>query len=355
MRCCTIARFCADSHGGNSVIRGLVIGGVAAALAFIASASATTLDEVKKKGFVQCGVSQGLKGFSSPDDKGVWTGMDVDLCRGIAAAIFNDPAKVKFTPLSAKERFTALQSGEIDVMSRTTTWSLSRDTTMGFDFRAVTYYDGQGLMVRKSLGIKSAKQLDGASVCILMGYSSTLTLADYFRANNMKYESITFEKDDELVAAYDAGRCDTYTSDISGLFANRLTLKNPDEHMVLPEIISKEPLGAVVRHGDNQWGDIVSWTLYAMVNAEELGVDSKNVTAMLDSANPEISRLLGKEGSYGEGLGLSNEWAYQIIARVGNYAEIFERNVGKESPLGIPRGLNALWTRGGIMYAPPIR
>ncbi|MEQ1888835.1 MAG: amino acid ABC transporter substrate-binding protein [Alphaproteobacteria bacterium] len=328
---------------------------IAALISFASSVSAATLDDVKKKGFVQCGVSQGLKGFSSPDDKGGWTGIDVDLCLAIASAIFGDPEKVKFTPLSAKERFTALQSGEIDVLSRNTTWALSRDTALGFDFRAVTYYDGQGFMVRKSSGVKSARDLDGATVCVLMGTSTSLTLADYFRSNNMKYEPITFEKDDEVVAAYESGRCDTYTTDSSGLYANRLTLKDPQEHIVLPEIISKEPLGAVVRHGDNQWGDVVSWSLYAMLNAEELGVNSTNAAGMRESENPEIRRLLGTEGKFGEGLGLSDDWAYNIIAKVGNYAEIFERNVGKGSPLAIPRGLNALWTQGGIQYAPPVR
>lgn len=332
-----------------------VIGAVAAVVMYSAAASAATLDDVKKKGFVQCGVSQGLKGFSSPDDKGGWTGIDVDLCRAIAAAIFGDADKVKFTPTSAKERFTALQSGEIDVLSRNTTWAVSRDTAQGFDFRGVTYYDGQGFMVRKSSGIKSARELDGATVCVLMGTSTSLTLGDYFRSHNMKYEAITFEKDDEVVGAYESGRCDTYTTDSSGLYANRLTLKEPSEHVVLPEIISKEPLGAVVRHGDNQWGDIVSWALYAMLNAEELGVNSANVAVMRESDNPEIRRLLGSEGKFGAGMGLGDDWAYNIIAKVGNYAEIFERNVGKDSPLGIPRGLNALWTQNGIQYAPPIR
>ncbi len=326
-----------------------------AAIGFASAAMAGTLDDVKKKGFVQCGVSQGLKGFSSPDDKGNWTGIDVDFCKGVAAAVFGDQTKIKFTPLSAKERFTALQSGEIDVLSRNTTWALSRDTSLGFDFRAVTYYDGQGFMVRKNSGLKSALELDGATVCVLMGTSTSLTLADYFRANKMKYESVTFEKDDEVLAAYESGRCDAYTSDRSGLYGNRLALKKPDDNFVLPEIISKEPLGAVVRHGDNQWGDIVSWTLYAMVNAEELGVDSKNVQARLEDPNPEIRRLLGKEGSFGEAMGLSNEWAYHVISQVGNYAEIYERNVGMGSPLGIPRGINALWKQGGIVYAPPIR
>lgn len=326
-----------------------------AAIGFASAAVAGTLDDVKKKGFVQCGVSQGLKGFSSPDDKGNWTGIDVDFCRAVAAAVFGDQTKIKFTPLSAKERFTALQSGEIDVLSRNTTWALSRDTSLGFDFRAVTYYDGQGFMVRKNSGLKSALELDGATVCVLLGTSTNLTLADFFRANKMKYESVTFEKDDEVLAAYESGRCDAYTSDRSGLYGNRLALKNPDDNFVLPEVISKEPLGAVVRHGDNQWGDIVSWTLYAMVNAEELGVDSKNVQAKLDDPNPEIRRLLGKEGSFGEGMGLTNEWAYHVISQLGNYAEMYERNVGMGSPLAIPRGINALWSNGGIVYAPPIR
>jgi len=326
-----------------------------AAMGFASAAMAGTLDDVKKKGFVQCGVSQGLKGFSSPDDKGNWTGIDVDFCKAVAAAVFGDQTKIKFTPLSAKERFTALQSGEIDVLSRNTTWALSRDTSLGFDFRAVTYYDGQGFMVRKNSGLKSALELDGATVCVLLGTSTNLTLADYFRANKMKYESVTFEKDDEVLAAYESGRCDAYTSDRSGLYGNRLALKKPDDNFVLPEVISKEPLGAVVRHGDNQWGDIVSWTLYAMVNAEELGVDSKNVQAMLEDPNPEIRRLLGKEGNFGEAMGLSNEWAYHVISQVGNYAEMYERNVGMGSPLAIPRGINALWSKGGIVYAPPIR
>jgi general L-amino acid transport system substrate-binding protein len=333
----------------------LFMASMVASITFASAASATTLDDVKKKGFVQCGVSQGLKGFSSPDDKGGWTGIDVDLCRAIAAAIFGDAEKVKFTPLSAKERFTALQSGEIDVLSRNTTWALSRDTALGFDFRGVTYYDGQGFMVRKSSGVKSARELDGATICVLMGTSTSLTLADYFRSNNMKYEPITFEKDDEVVAAYESGRCDAYTTDSSGLYANRLTLKDQQEHLVLPEIISKEPLGAVVRHGDNQWGDIVSWALYATLNAEEFGVNSKNAEGLRESDNPEIRRLLGTEGKFGEGLGLPDDWAYNIIVKVGNYAEIFDRNVGKGSPLGIPRGLNALLTQGGIQYAPPIR
>ena len=329
--------------------------GAAAAIAMTAGASAGTLDDVKKKGFVQCGVSQGLPGFSNPDDKGNWTGLDVDVCRAVAAAIFGDPSKVKFTPLSAKERFTALQSGEVDMLSRNTTWTATRDTALGLNFAGVNYYDGQGFMVRKSLGVTSAKQLGGAAVCTNTGTTTELNVADYFRANKMQYEVVAFEKSDEVVKAYDEGRCDVYTTDRSGLAAQRLKLKNPDEHIVLPEIISKEPLGPVVRQGDDQWFDLVKWTLFAMVNAEELGVNSKNVDEMKKSNNPAVKRLLGVEGKFGENLGVSNDWAYNIIKHVGNYGESYDRNVGPKTPLGLARGLNALWNKGGIMYAPPIR
>jgi general L-amino acid transport system substrate-binding protein len=332
-----------------------VLAALAATVAFALTAGAATLDDVKTKGFVQCGVSQGLPGFSNPDDKGNWTGIDVDVCRGVAAAVFGDATKVKYTPLSAKERFTALQSGEVDILSRNTTWTMTRDTSLGLDFTGVTYYDGQGFMVRKALGVKSARELSGASVCTNTGTTTELNVADYFRANNMKYEVVAFEKADEVVAAYDAGRCDVYTTDQSGLYAQRLKLKDPKEHVVLPEIISKEPLGPVVRHGDNQWGDIVRWTLNAMINAEELGVSSKNVDQMKGSDNPEVKRLLGAEGSFGEAIGVSNDWAFNIVKQVGNYSEIFEANVGVSTPLGIARGLNALWSKGGILYAPPVR
>lgn len=327
-----------------------------AAFTFAASAaSAATLDDVKSKGFVQCGVSQGLPGFSNTNDKGEWTGIDVDMCRGLAAAIFGDASKVKYTPLSAKERFTALQSGEVDVLPRNTTWTLSRDTSLGLNFTGVNYYDGQGFMVRKSLGVTSALQLDGASICTNTGTTTELNVADYFRANNMKYEVVAFEKADEVVQAYDSGRCDVYTTDASGLYAQRLKLTKPDDHVVLPEIISKEPLGPVVRHGDDQWFDLVKWVLFAMVNAEELGVSSANVDELKSTDNPGIKRLLGTEGAFGEALGVSNEWAYNIIKQVGNYGEIFEANVGPKTPLGIARGLNQLWSKGGIQYAPPIR
>ncbi len=320
-----------------------------------ASASAATLDDVKAKGHVQCGVSQGLAGFSNPDDKGNWTGLDVDVCRGMAAAIFGDASKVKYTPLSAKERFTALQSGEVDLLSRNTTWTATRDTALGLNFAGVNYYDGQGFMVRKSLGVTSAAQLNGAAVCTNTGTTTELNVADYFRANNMQYEVVAFEKADEVVQAYDKGRCDVFTTDASGLYAQRLKLANADEHMVLPEIISKEPLGPVVRQGDDQWFNLAKWTLYAMVNAEELGVSAKNVDEMKGSNNPGIKRLLGIEGNFGENLGVGNDWAYNIIKQVGNYAESFDANVGPDTPLGIARGVNALWSKGGIMYAPPIR
>jgi len=319
------------------------------------SAMATTLEDVKAKGAIQCGVSQGLPGFSNPDAQGNWTGIDVDYCRAMAAAIFDDPSAVNFTPLSAKERFTALQSGEVDILSRNTTWTMSRDTQLGLNFAGVNYYDGQGFMVRKDLGVTSALELSGASVCTNTGTTTELNVADYFRANNMPYEIVAFEKADEVVAAYDAGRCDVYTTDASGLYAQRLKLTNPGDHMVLPEIISKEPLGPVVRQGDDEWFNIAKWTLNAMINAEELGVTSENVEEMTSSDNPSIKRMLGVEGAFGEGIGLTNDFAVRIIKHVGNYGESFDANVGPETPLGIARGVNALWSDGGILYAPPIR
>jgi len=329
--------------------------GAAVSMTAATAASAGTLDDVKAKGYVQCGVSQGLPGFSNPDDKGNWSGLDVDFCRGLAAAIFGDATKVKFTPLSAKERFTALQSGEVDVLSRNTTWTMTRDTSLGLNFAGVNYYDGQGFMVRKSLGVTSALQLGGAAVCTNTGTTTELNVADYFRAHNMQYEVVAFEKADEVVQAYDSGRCDVYTTDQSGLYAQRLKLSNPDDNIVLPEIISKEPLGPVVRQGDDQWFNLVKWTHFAMLNAEELGVTSKNVDEMKSSTNPAIQRLLGGEGAFGEAVGVGNDWAYNIVKQVGNYGEVFDRNVGPDTPLGIARGLNALWDKGGIQYAPPIR
>ena len=315
-----------------------------------------TLDAVKAKGFVQCGVSTGLPGFSAANDKGQWTGLDVDVCRAVAAAVFGDASKVKFTPLTAKERFTALQSGEIDMLSRNTTWTLTRDTNLGLNFAGVNYYDGQGFMVHKSLGVKSAKELDGAAICIQAGTTTELNLADYFRSNGMKYQAITYDTSDESVKGFEAGRCDVLTSDQSQLYALRIKLKDPNSAMVLPEVISKEPLGPVVRNGDEDWLKVVRWSLFAMINAEEMGVTSKNVDQVRKTTkDPGKQRLLGLSGIKGQGLKLSDDWSYNIIKQVGNYGEAFERNVGMGSPLKIARGLNALWSKGGIQYAPPIR
>ena len=320
------------------------------------AAFAGTLDDVRAKGFVQCGVSQGLPGFSNPDEQGNWTGIDVDVCRAVAAAIFGDSEAVKYSPLSAKERFTALQSGEIDVLSRNTTWTLVRDTALGLNFAGVNYYDGQGFMVRKDLGVTSALELDGASVCTNIGTTTELNLSDYFRANNMSFEPVVFEKADEVVAAYDSGRCDVYTTDQSGLAAQRIKLSDPDAHVILPEIISKEPLGPVVSHGDDRWLDVVKWTLYAMIEAEELGVTSANVDQMRDTtSNPGIKRLLGTEGDTGKSLGLPGDWAYNIVKQVGNYGESYERYVGPNTSLMLERGLNALWKDGGLQYPMPVR
>jgi general L-amino acid transport system substrate-binding protein len=329
---------------------------VALAAAFSTeAATAQTLKTVKDRGMVSCGVGQGLPGFSSPDDKGNWTGLDVDVCRAIAAAIFNDPSKVKFVPLSAKDRFTALQSGEIDVLSRNTTWTLSRDTSLGANFTGVTYYDGQGFMVKKSLKVNSALELNSASVCVQQGTTTEQNLADYFKGNNMKYEVIAFGTNDEAVKAYESGRCDVFTTDVSGLYSDRLKLANAADHAVLPEVISKEPLGPMVRHGDDQWFDIVKWSLYAMITAEELGITQKNVDEMAKSDKPEMKRVFGTDGNLGEQLGLTKDWVSRIVKAVGNYGEAFDRNVGAGSKLGIARGLNALWNKGGIQYAPPIR
>ena len=332
----------------------------AAALGAVATAAdAALLDQVKQKGFVQCGVTQGLPGFSSPDDKGSWTGLDVDYCRALAAAIFDDPTKVRYTPLTAKDRFTALQSGEIDLLARNTTWTIERDTKLGLNFAGVNYYDGQGFMInaKKLPGVNSALQLSGASVCVQTGTTTEKNLADYFAANKMEYNPVVFEKLEEVNATYDQGGCDVYTTDQSGLYSIRLTLAAPDDHVVLKEIISKEPLGPAVRQGDDQWLDIVKWVSNALIVAEELGVTQANVDEMKNSPNPEIRRLLGVEQgtSIGTDLGLTNEWAYNVIKAVGNYGEVFERNIGQDTPLKIARGLNQLWTKGGIQYAPPIR
>lgn len=319
------------------------------------AAAQATLQLVRKRGYLQCGVSQGLPGFSNPNDKGEWSGIDVDFCKAVAAAVFGDASKVKYRPLNAKDRFTALQSGEVDILSRNTTWTMSRDTSLGFDFAGVIYYDGQGFIVKKESKITSAAQLGGATICTQTGTTTELNMADYFRGQNMTYKVLAYEKNEEALSAYDEKRCDAYTTDASGLHAQRLILKNPGEHLVLPEVISKEPLGPAIRQGDAQWEDIVRWTLFALVNAEDLGVTQGNVDQMKASASPEIKRLLGSEGAYGEAMGLQSDWAASIIKAVGNYGEIFERNVGPKTPLGIPRGLNALWKNGGLMYAPPIR
>jgi general L-amino acid transport system substrate-binding protein len=329
--------------------------GLAASVLATAASAQATLNNVKQKGFLSCGSNPSLAGCGVPDAQGNWTGMDVEFCRAISAAIFNDPNKVRFIPLSAKDRFTALQSGEVDVLVRNSTWTMSRDTQLGLDFTGVNYYDGQGFMVRKKLGVSSAKELDGASVCTQQGTTTELNLADFFRSIGKKYEVVAFATADETFKAYDAGRCDAFTTDASGLYSERLKAANPDDHIVLPEIISKEPLGPSVRHGDSQWADIVRWTHYAMLNAEELGITKANIDQMKTSTNPEIRRLVGVEGNFGEMIGLPQDWAYRIIKHVGNYGEVFERNVGEGSRLKIKRGQNALWTQGGLQYAPPIR
>ena len=320
-----------------------------------AAERAGTLDQVQQRGFLICGSNPGVAGFGLPDDKGDWTGFDVDFCRAVAAAIFNDAGKVKFIPLSGKDRFTALQSGSVDVLSRNTTWTISRETGQGFLFAGITYYDGQGFLVRKKLNISSALELSGASICVQQGTTTELNLADFFRGNNMAYEPVNFASADEALKAYEAGRCDAYTTDASGLYAQRQKLADPDDSVVLPEIISKEPLGPVVRQGDDHWFNLVKWVNFAMINAEELGVSSKNADEEAKSDRPEIRRLLGFEGNFGEGLGVSAEWAYHVIKLVGNYGEVFDRNLGEGSSLKIKRGINALWTKGGLQYAPPIR
>jgi general L-amino acid transport system substrate-binding protein len=314
------------------------------------------LDAIKARGQLLCGVSTGVAGFASADSQGKWTGIDVDVCRAVAAAIFGDADKVKFIPTTAQQRFTALQSGEVDLLVRTTTYTLTRDTALGFDFTGINYYDGQGFMVNKKLGVKSAKELNGATVCVQPGTTTELNLADYFRANKMTFKPVVIEKIEEVRAAFFAGRCDVFTTDASGLYATRAAnAPTPDDYIILPEIISKEPLGPVVRHGDNQFADIVRWAFYAMLEAEEYGITSKNVDEMLKSDNPAIKRILGVTPGMGKALGVDEKWVYNIIKQVGNYGEVFDRTVGAGSPLKIARGQNALWTQGGLQYAPPIR
>jgi general L-amino acid transport system substrate-binding protein len=313
----------------------------------------TTAAAVIKKGFLQCGVNTGLAGFSQPDSKGEWRGIDVDLCRSVAAAVFGDAKRVRFTPLTSQQRFTAIQSGEIDILSRNTTWTITRDVGLGLNFAGVNYYDGQGFMIAKKRKVKSATQLDGAAVCVQPGTTTELNLADYFRAKNMKFKPVVIEKMEEVLNAYFAGRCDVYTTDVSGLIAARASrAANPDDHLILPEVISKEPLGPAVRQGDDQWFDIVKWSLFAMIDGEELGLTSKNIDRQVKSANPVVQRFVGAAGEFGKMLGVDKRWAYNIIKQVGNYGESFERNL---TPLGVDRGVNKLWKEGGLMYAPPLR
>ena len=329
----------------------LTVAGFAAGMA-----AAGTLDDVKAKGFLQCGVSTGLVGFAAPDANGNWNGFDVSVCRAVAAAVLGDPQAVKFTPTTGKTRFTALASGEVDVLARNTTWTFSRDVDLKFTFVGVNYYDGQGFMVPKELGVSSAKDLDGATICIQTGTTTELNLADYFRSNSISYEPVPIETNAEAQQQYLAGACDVYTTDASGLAATRATFENPGAHVLLPEIVSKEPLGPLVRHGDDQWGDIVRWTLNALITAEELGVSSANLAEMSNGTNnPEINRLLGTEGTLGAMLGLDAGWAKAAIAAGGNYGEIFESNIGESTAIGLARGLNAQWTDGGLIYSPPFR
>jgi len=333
--------------------RAILLLGATFALGFsVTTAPAQTLKAVKDRGSLICGVSQGLPGFSNPDDKGNWTGFDVDFCRALAAAVLNDSTKVKFTPLSAKDRFEPLKTGDIDVLSRNTTWTLSRDVSYG-NFAGVTYYDGQGFLVRKALKVNSALELNGASICAQTGTTTELNLADYFRAKKIKFKPVVIEKMEEVLNAYFAGRCDVYTTDVSGLIAARSSrATNPADHVILPEVISKEPFGPAVRHGDDHWFDIVKWSLFATIEAEELGLTSQNIDQQVKDPNPVIQRFVGAQGEFGKMLGLDNRWAYNIVKQVGNYGQSFERHL---TPLGVDRGINNLWNRGGLMYAPPIR
>jgi general L-amino acid transport system substrate-binding protein len=335
-----------------------ILAGAVILAASVASGSAVagTFDTVKKNGVITCGVSTGVTGFSIADAQGKYTGLDVDICRQVAAAVFGDAEKVKFVPLSAQQRFTALQSGEVDVLSRNTTWTLQRDTQLGLTFAPVTFYDGQGFMVPKKLGVKSAKELNGATICVQPGTTTELNLADYFRANKMTFKPVVIEKLEETENAYFSGRCDVYTTDRSGLASTRIAkAPNPDDQVILPEVISKEPLAPAVRHGDDEWYDIVKWVVYAAIEAEEDGVTSKNVDEMAKGDDPNIKRLLGVTPGMGKSLGLDEKWAYNIVKLVGNYGEVFDRNVGKDSPLKLERGVNDLWTKGGLMYAMPVR
>ena len=337
-----------------TTIRTIAAGAALALAAGTAQAQApSTFDAVKARGSINCGVSTGLAGFSLANSQGEWTGLDVDVCRAVAAALFGDAKKVKFTALSAQQRFTALQSGEVDVLSRNTTWTLSRDTTLGLDFTSVSFYDGQGFMVPKKLNVKSAKEIGGATVCVQPGTTTELNLTDWARANNIKFTPVVIERLEEINAAYFSGRCDVYTTDISGLAAIRNSQAPvPADHVILPEVISKEPLGPVVRHGDQKWADLVRWSYYAMLEAEEMGLSQANIDTKLNSTDPSIQRFVGSAGEYGKMLGVDAKWSYNIVKQVGNYADMYDRNV---KPLGIERGVNKLWNQGGLQYAPPVR
>jgi general L-amino acid transport system substrate-binding protein len=345
-----------DHQEEVSMKKSVFFGTLAAAGALAGIASADTLADIKARGELICGTNTGLTGFAAPDASGVYQGFDVAVCKAIAAAVLGDATKVRYVPTTGETRFTALASGEVDLLVRNSTWTFSRDTDLKFDFVAVNYYDGQGFMVKKDLGVSSAKELDGATVCIQTGTTTELNLADFFKSNNISYTPVTVADDSEAQRQYVAGACDAYTTDASGLAASRATLPDAENHIILPEIISKEPLGPVVRHGDNNWGDIVRWTFYALVAAEELGITSANVNEIgASTVNPEIKRILGTEGDMGAMIGLDAEWAKRAIAANGNYGEIFAANIGESTPIGLARGLNAQWTQGGLMYAPPFR
>jgi general L-amino acid transport system substrate-binding protein len=341
------------TRAGLSIFR-IALGGVLMA-ALALPATAQTLKAVQERGVLNCGVSQGLPGFSEKDSKGAWSGFDVDFCRAIAAAIFNDAGRVNFVPLNAVERWDAIKSGKIDVLSRNSTWTLSREVELALVFAGVTYYDGQGFLVRRARNVTSALELGGTKICVQTGTTTELNLGDFFNANGMKFELVSLQTATEVVKAYNDGKCDVFSSDVSQLYAERLNLSKPAEHMILADIISKEPLGPAVRRGDEQWLNIVKWVHFAMINAEELGVGMKTLEEALKSEKPDVKRLLGRDNDYGKLLGLTNDWVARLIRQVGNYGEVFERNIGMRSRVGIPRGLNHLWSAGGIQYAPPIR
>jgi len=338
------------------ILSKVAISALLAASTMALSANAGTLADTVKQGFLKCGINTGLPGFAEADSSGKWHGLDVDICRAVAAAVLGDASKVKYVNLNAKERFTALQSGEIDLLSRNTTWTETRDTSLGLNFAGINYYDGQGFMVHKSLGVKSALELDGASVCLQAGTTTELNLADYFRSHGMKYKLVSYDTNDQVLNGYVTGRCDVLTTDQSQLYSLRVKMKHPEKSVVLPEIISKEPLGPVVRQGDDEWFNIVKWTLFGLISAEEKGITSKNVDDMrAHSKDPEVRRMLGVEGNMAANLHLKKDWLYNVIKQVGNYGESFDRNVGPKTPLKIKRGLNALWTKGGLQYSPPFR